>query len=246
MPSTRTVTNRPQPTGSAMVTGQPPAARSGRSRAAGVGERQVEGGGQLPGQPADGQRVAAVRGDRQLDDGVVGADHRPGVGAGRTAIRADHQDAVVLRADAQFPVGADHPVRDPAVGLAGRDRETAGQHGARQRHDDRVADDEIRCAADDPARLVGAVRAVAGADVDRAEPDRLASARSVPRSRAPCRPPVAPVGRRHGVHVLDLEPDAHQRVRDLVGGRAGRQSQRVSAAIPGTVAWLRPPSRTRR
>src|SRR5262249_44359061 len=60
-----------------------------------------------------------------------------------------------------------------AVRLARGDREAAGQHGARQDHDDPVADGEVAGTADD---LLWLSRAVGLADVDRAEPDRLLEA----------------------------------------------------------------------
>ena len=56
-------------------------------------------------------------------------------------------------AEAQLAGRADHAVGDVAVGLAGRDRERPGQHGAGQRDGDQVADGEVGGAADDAARL---------------------------------------------------------------------------------------------
>ena len=98
-----------------------------------------------------------------------------GVGAD-LVLRRQHDDAVrAVVAHAQLVAGADHAVRDPAVGLARGDREVAGQHGAGQDHDDLVADGEVAGAADDLLRLAGAVGL---ADVDRAEADRLLEALS--------------------------------------------------------------------
>ena len=53
-------------------------------------------------------------------------------------------------AQAQLPGGADHAVGDVAVGLAGGDREAAGQHRAGQDDHDQVAGGEVAGAADDP------------------------------------------------------------------------------------------------
>ena len=61
-----------------------------------------------------------------------------------------HDDAVVVVAEAELAGRADHAVGDVAVGLARRDREPAGQHRAGQRDDDEVADGEVVRAADDP------------------------------------------------------------------------------------------------
>ncbi len=95
------------------------------------------------------------------------------VGAG-LVLRRQHDDAVrAVVAHAELLAGADHAVRGPAVRLARGDREVAGQDSAGQDHDDLVADGEVPGAADDLLRLAGAV---GGADVDRAEADRLAEA----------------------------------------------------------------------
>ena len=148
--------------------------------------------------------------------------------------------------DAQFPVEQIIPSEIRPYVLRDAICEAAGQRGAGQRHDDRVADDEIRCAADDPARLVAAVRTVARAR-RRPVQNRIGFFRPVSSSIESTVPTTsAPVGGRHGVHVLDLEPDAHQRIRDLVGGGAGRQGDARRPAIPVTVASLRPPIRTQR
>jgi proline iminopeptidase len=61
-------------------------------------------------------------------------------------------------AETQFPRGADHPVGDMAVGLAGRDREPTGQHRTRQADHAPVAAQEIARPADDTAWTDPAVR----------------------------------------------------------------------------------------
>ena len=60
-------------------------------------------------------------------------------------------------AEAELARRGDHAVGDMAVGLARRDRERTGQHGAGQRHDDLVADEEVVGAADDAVHGVSAV-----------------------------------------------------------------------------------------
>ena len=64
-------------------------------------------------------------------------------------------------------------IRD-SIGLARRDGEPAGQDRARQHADDEIPDLEVRCATDDLlGDAVGDALAVV-ANVDGAEPDRLA------------------------------------------------------------------------
>ena len=116
-------------------------------------ERDVERGRGLAGQAADRQAVAAVGGHRDVEHRVAQAEHVERVVAGLRRVGGQHEDAVVLVADAELAGRADHPVGDVAVGLARADREAAGQHGAGQRDHDQVADGEVARAADDAARL---------------------------------------------------------------------------------------------
>ena len=58
----------------------------------------------------------------------------------------------VVVAESELRGGADHPVGDVSVGLAGGDGEAAGQHRPGQRDDDEVADGEVVRTADDPSR----------------------------------------------------------------------------------------------
>ena len=55
----------------------------------------------------------------------------------------EHDDAVVVVAEAELALGADHAVGDVAVGLARGDVEAPGQHGAGQDDDDEVADSKL-------------------------------------------------------------------------------------------------------
>ena len=109
---------------------------------------------------------------------VVEAEQRDRVRAelGVEAELVEAQDAVVLVAEAELARRGDHAVGDVAVGLARGDRERAGQHGAGQRHDDLVADEEVVGAADDAAHGVAAVgRGLAlGGDTHLAPADGLA------------------------------------------------------------------------
>ncbi|CAG7017436.1 hypothetical protein PICSAR14_04142 [Mycobacterium avium subsp. paratuberculosis] len=135
----------------------------------GVDEFQVVGAGDLARQAAQRHAVAAVGGDRQVEDHVVESQHRGAVGARFGGARRQHQDPGMVGAQAEFGRRADHSVRIAAVGLARGDGEPARQRGAGQRHHHQVPCYEIRCAADD--FTVNVV-----ADVDMAEPDRLLEA----------------------------------------------------------------------
>ena len=106
--------------------------------------------------PADGQRVAAVGRDRDVEHLVAQVEQVDRVGAELAVadqVGGEHQDAVVVVAGAELAGRADHAVADVAVGLARGDREAAGQHGTGQRDDDVVADGEVARAADDAPRL---------------------------------------------------------------------------------------------
>ena len=164
-----------------------PGSRGRRRRSTGEGGRVAEGaaGGVavLAGDAAQAEAVAAVGGDVDLDDLVLEAEQRDRVVAGLERAEdllvaleplLQHDDAVVVLAEAELAGGADHPVADVAVGLARRDGEAAGQHRAGQDDDDEVADGEVEGAADDALRgAVGQPLAVL-ADVDLAPADGLA------------------------------------------------------------------------
>ena len=138
-----------------------------------VAQRQTVGDGGLAGDAAHRQAVAAVGGDRDVEDLVDEFEQRDGVGADLVLGRQHDDAAGGVRAHAELVAGADHAVRGPAVRLARGDREVTGQHGAGQHHDDLVADGEVAGAADD---LLGLAGAVGLADVDRAEADGLLEA----------------------------------------------------------------------
>ena len=133
-----------------------------------VGEHEVlEGGsgsvGPFAGDTAQGECVAAVRSHVHLGRLVVQAQqlHRVGADLGVQAQGREHQDAAVVVADAQLAGRGNHAGRLVAVGLTGGNRETAGQHGAGQGHDDLVAGLEVVGAADD-ALHAGGLDALAG------------------------------------------------------------------------------------
>lgn len=108
---------------------------------------QVEGARDLARQAAHRQAVAAVRRHREVEHHVVETQHVGRRGARFGGARRQHDDAGMVGAEVQLGGRADHAVRKPAVGLARRDGEVAGQRGAGQGHHDQVTDREIACTA---------------------------------------------------------------------------------------------------
>ena len=172
-PLTFRATKTGQPSASSTTTGWPCSSAGGVSRTAGsrIVARALDRDQHLAGDAADGQRVRAVGVDLELDGLLVEAEQRAYVLAGRACVGRQHDDPVVVLADAELARGADHPGRDVAVGLARGDLEPAGQDSAGQHDDDQVARREVVGAADDALRLTGAVGV---GDVDGAPVDGLA------------------------------------------------------------------------
>ena len=137
------------------------------------------------GHAAVGERIAAIRGDVDLQQRLVQVQQVHGVVARLErlvllrgeAVLAKQDDTVMIVAETQFSLGGAHAVGDVAVSLARFDLEIARQHCARQGHDDLLARGHVRRTADDATRyfvavLVGLVIFVA--DVDVAPVDDLA------------------------------------------------------------------------
>ena len=122
-----------------------------------VGELEVEGGRDLPGQPASRECVPTVRGHVDVEDGVVRAEDLPGVVTRRRRAAVERNNAFTLGGQAELCRGSHHAVRDVVVRLARGDLEATGQHRARERDDDKVTLGEIPGAADDALRLPGPV-----------------------------------------------------------------------------------------
>ncbi|RAO53124.1 hypothetical protein PSN01_03942 [Micromonospora saelicesensis] len=199
------------------VRGRPGAARGRRQGR--VAQRHVERVRQLPGQAAQAQRVPPVRGDLQIEDDVVEADHRTRVVArlGRH-VRPQHDDAGVVVAQAQFLGRADHARRVVPVRLAGADGEAAGQHAAGQDHHDPVTRGEVTGTADDLLRLAGAV---GGTHVDPAEPDRLLEAGELLDLADLTDDQLAGDGLGQVHHGLDLDAEVDQGLLQVTGGQVG-------------------------
>src|SRR5690606_8891378 len=154
------------------------------------------------------EAVTAVGGDGQLDDRVVQPDQLDRVVTGVGRARRQHQDAVVVLTDAELPRGADHAFADLAVGLARRDLEVSGQHGAGQRDHHEVALPEVRRAADDVLDLLFV--ALTTADFNLAVPNRLLEPRELFDGGDAADDERAP----HLVQVrylFDLQPDPDER-----------------------------------
>ncbi len=113
----------------------------------GVVEGQPERGRRLPGDPADGQAVAAVRSDGDVQH-IVGEFQQPGDVGPHRGVRRQDEDAAVVVADAQLAGRADHPLAEMPVGLTGGDGETTGQYRAGQGHGHPVTDGEVERPAD--------------------------------------------------------------------------------------------------
>jgi hypothetical protein len=198
---------------------------------AGIGQRQPEGRGGLPGHPAHRQGVAPVRRHGDVQHLVTQLQELDDVGADR-GVGRQHEDAVGVTAQAELGGRADHPVGGVAVGLPGADRDAARQHGAGQGEGHAVARREVRRAADDLVHPLG--------HLDVAEPDGLLEPGQLL--------DVEHLADHHAgdvvadaVDLLDLEPGADERPGDLVA--RGRQA-RDQCTEPGDGdAHLRPPSR---
>ena len=187
----------------------------------GVGERDPECLGGLAGDAAHAEAVADVGGDVDLQHFVAGLQHFHGVGTQHLRAAVDllgqHHDAVVVGAQAQLVLGADHAVRHAAVGLAGGDLEATGQHCARQCHHDVVAALEVAGAADDPAR-----RQLA--DVHLTPADHLAVALRLLGELQDASHHHRPADLdTRALDALHLQARAGERVRDLGGGDVGGQ-----------------------
>ena len=119
--------------------------------------------GPLAGDTAQGESVTAVRGHVHLGSLVVQAQqfHRVGADLGVQAQGREHQNAAVIITNTQLAGRGNHAGRLVAVGLAGGNRETTGQHGTGQSHDDLVAGLEVVGTADN-ALNAGGLDALAG------------------------------------------------------------------------------------
>ena len=140
-PSTRRATNTGHPSASSTTTGWPSSLAAGVSRSAGSRKPLAPSTetSDLAGDAAQGQRVGPVGVDLELDDLLVEAEHRTDVLAGLAGVGRQHDDAVVVLAEAELAGRADHAGGEVAIGLAGADLEAAREHAAGKHRDDEVA-----------------------------------------------------------------------------------------------------------
>ena len=187
-----------------------------RSDVGGIDEVEVVGVGDLAGHATHRKAVAAVRGDGEVEHGVVEAEHVGGGSARFGGARRQHEDSGVVGAEVQLGRRADHPVGRAAVRLARGDGEVAGQRGPGQRHHNQIADGEVGCTADDVARL-----GLTDVDLDRA--DRLLELGELLDLEDPA-DGQRTAHRADRDDLLDLVADADQRLLELVAGHvpAGR------------------------
>ena len=115
----------------------------------GVDVIEVVGVGDLAGHPSNGQAVAAVGRDRQMEHDVVEPQHVGGRGTRFGGAGRQHQNPGVIGAEVEFGSRADHAVGGAAVGLSRGNMEVAGQHRSGQGRDHEVPDREVGCPADD-------------------------------------------------------------------------------------------------
>ena len=134
---------------------------------------------------------------------------------GHAGAGGQHHDAVVVVAEGELALGADHPVGDLAVRRPRGDLEAAGQDRARQRDDHEVAGDEVAGAADDAADA-----AAGGADVDLAPADRLLELRELLDLEHAAHDQRAVDAGTDRLDRLDLEPGADEAGGDVAAGLA--------------------------
>ena len=216
--------------------------RGGRGDAGGrVGERGAGGVGVLPGHAADAEPVRAVRGDVDLGSLLAQPEEVEHVRADLRvqAEVGEHDDALVVVAEAELAHRGHHAGRHVAVGLARGDPEVARQHGAGQAHDHLVPGLEVLRAAHDALhagglhalareRLLGAL----GHHADLAPVDGLAVLLRLgllgqhladdERAREPVRGTV---------HVLLFEADRHEVGEDVLGGGVGRDLRELAQPV---------------
>jgi hypothetical protein len=131
--------------------------------------RTLDRHGDLSRDAAQRECVRPVGVDLELDDLLVESQHPTRVLARLARAFGEHDDPVVILADAEFARRADHARGEVAVRLARADLEVPRKYAAGQDAHDQIAGLEVVRTADDPLRFAGAVGIpdVHGAPVDR-------------------------------------------------------------------------------
>jgi hypothetical protein len=169
-------------------------------------------GAGLPSNPEQRGAIAAVRWDRDVEDGLARVDHRV-ERCTDLRLRIEDEDPLVLIAEAELPVRADHPVRDDASDLRLLDLGAIRQSGSRRDHRDALTFGHVRGAADDVQRLARpqvhpAEREPIRVGMALARYD-VADAKSTEIGSAP-------------LDVVDLEPSERQALREHLHGGGQR------------------------
>ena len=126
------------------------------ARQAGIAERGTRRVRVLAGNAAHREAVTTVRSHVNLQDLFTQPQPRHDIRAdlGNLTVREilrQHDDARVVLAQAKLTSGANHAIRDVAVGLTRCDLEITGQNRAGKGDDDEVVDVEVMGAADNAA-----------------------------------------------------------------------------------------------
>ena len=193
--------------------------------------RQAEGGRDLPCHPPHRERIAAIRGHRDIQHLVAQFQQRHNVQP-ELAVGRKNEDAGVVVPESELAGRADHAVGGVPVSLAGGDPKIAGQDRSGLREGDAVAGREVRRPADH------IVHAAAGVNV--AEANRLLELGQLLDVDHPADDDAG-----HVVAVaqdlLDFEAGTDQGGGNLVG-RGGEAGQQVTQPGQG-YAHVRPPHR---
>ena len=107
-------------------------------------------GGQLAGEPDHREAIGAIGGHLDVENGVVEAEVADEIGPRRRLPIDDEETGVVLIADAQLALGAEHPLGFHAADPRRANAPPSGQHGARGGERRAQADRRVGSAADHP------------------------------------------------------------------------------------------------
>ena len=105
-------------------------------------------GAHLPGNSQERHGVPAVGGDAEVEDAVPSRHHLRQRGP-NGSVGIEHEDSVVLVAQAELPARADHAVGHDPANLRALERGAVGQHAARARNRHLLSGGQIGRAADD-------------------------------------------------------------------------------------------------
>ena len=173
--------------------------------------------GQLSRDTSHRQAEPHVRRHGHVEHGVAEADDGPGVLTDLTAAGGENDDAVVVLAEPELALGADHAVGHVAVGLARGDLESSCEDRAWQRDDHEITFGEIARSADDSAHARSLGVAVSGTHLHLTPADRLLELRElVDRTHETDDERAGDIGA-EVFDLLELESDGDQPLTDCLG-----------------------------